>query len=91
MKTNNESNSGNETIKCHMNTEGADVLEVVIDRLKDKPSIHPCRDTSGAKVEMCEISIKSCTGHELTLVSIASKEMMKVIILLSFISIFYFL
>ena len=67
-------------MECQLDTPGADVLKVAIDGLMDKASIHLCRDEGRGKVERCTISIESCTGDELTSVSITSEEMMKVII-----------
>ena len=67
-------------MKCQLDTSEADGLKLTVDGLMDKTSIHLCRDEGRGKVERCTISIESCTGDELTSVSITSEEMMKVII-----------
>jgi hypothetical protein len=75
-------------MECQLDTSGADALKVTVDGLMDKTSIHLCRDEGRGKVEKCTISIENCTGDELTPVSIASEEIMKVIITFFIISFF---
>ena len=84
---NNHSNLGNELnreVKCQIDTSHCKQLNVTIDEgLKLKASINLCRTKGRKEVEMCEISIKNSTEERLTWVSIKSKEMIEIVILLS--------
>ena len=94
-ETKKHSNSGNELNKeaeCQLDTPHCKQLNVTIDEgLKLKASINLCKAKGRKEVEMCEISIKNGTEDGLTWVSINSKEMMKIVFLLSLFFHFYIL
>ena len=94
-ETKKHSNSGNELNKegeCQLDIPLCKQLKVTIDEgLKLKASINLCKAKGRKEVEMCEISIKNGTEDGLTWVSINSKEMMKIVFLLSLFFHFYIL